>query len=377
MKKDLFSEIAVGKGKDKKLLSPQQKEFNRLTKKIADQRVHADWLKSLGDRLHQRSAKEMTPLILKHQEQRAELVRLLDRMFRTHKFSKAEIRKLSLIITQISFDLANAGFEDLKEMYNRHSQEDDFEATSEEVDEIVLLRMKEMASSLFGIEIEEDADVDTPEKMHAYIVEKKAERAAKQEQEAEKTAARRAGKPKSDQQLKAEAKRAAQEEKRKEEEKKISQSVREVYMDLVKAFHPDREPDEAEKIRKTAILQRVTAAYEDNDLLALLQLQLELERIDGTHLDNLADDKLRYFNKSLKSQVAELEEELWELEAQLAQMANLSPFDYFNPFQLEAKFEKSIKAIKKELKGLREELESLREPEVLRVWLRHVQVEEE
>ena len=371
MKKDHPGEVIVKKGVDKKLLSPQQKEFNRLTKKIADVRTNADWLKSLGDRLHQRSAKELTPLIQKHQEHRAEMVRLFDRMFRTHKFNKTETRKLSHIITRMSFSLAGEGFEDLKEIYNRHSPNDDFDAFSEEADELTADIMKEMVSSMYGIEFEEDADVDTPEKMQAYIAEKMAEREAKQAQNAAKAEARRAAKPKTAQQLKAQAKRAEQEEKRKLEEKKISQSVREVYMDLVKAFHPDREPDEAEKIRKTAILQRVTAAYEDNNLLALLQLQLELERIDGTHLDNLADDKLRYFNKSLKSQLAELEEELRNLEAELVQMANLSPYDYFNPNQLETKFEKSIKAIKKEIKGLKEELESLREPAVLKTWLRY------
>ncbi len=374
MKKDSIAEVIVGKGTDKKLLSPQQKEFNRLTKKIAEARTHTEWLKSLGDRIHQRAAKELVPLANKHQEYRADMVRLLDRMFRTHKFNKTEIRKLSHSITQMSFDLAGAGFEDLKEIYNRHSPDEDFDSANAEDEDITASMMKDMASRMYGIEFEDDADVDTPEKMQAYIAEKMAEREADQEQQAAQAEARRAAKPKSAQQLKAEAKRVAQEEKRKLEEKKISQSVREVYMDLVKAFHPDREPDEAEKIRKTAIMQRVTAAYEDDDLLALLQLQLELERIDGSHLDNLADDKLRYFNKSLKSQLAELEEELWEIEAKLAQMAGLSPFDYFNPYQLENKFEKSIKAIKKEIKKIKQDLEDFRDPMVIKAWIKEYRI---
>ncbi len=375
MKKDIFAEVVVKKGTDKKLLSPQQKEFNRLTKKIAQTREEIQMLSGLGQRISQRAALEMRPLVEKHNGYRADLVRLLDRMFRQHKFNKTETKKLSHIIMEISYELADAGFEDLKEIYNFHSPDEDFDTVNAEVEEITAAMMKEMASNMYGIEFDDDADVDTPEKLQAYIVEKMAERAAAEEKRAQETKARRAEKPKTAQQLKAEAKRAAQEEKRKQEEKKISQTVREVYMDLVKAFHPDREPDADEKIRKTAILQRVTAAYEANDLLALLQLQLELERIDGEHLDSLADDKLRYFNKSLNSQLAELDEELWQIEGELAQMANRGPFDYFNPHQVEWEFEKSLKEIKKEVKRIKQDLELLRDPGVLKNWLRGYRIE--
>lgn len=237
-----------------------------------------------------------------------------------------------------------------------------------------MARMKEMACRMYDIEIDDDADVDTPEKLKEYLEQKLAEREAAEEL-AQKKKGGRVEKPKTAQQLKAEAKRAAQEEKRKEEEKKISQSVRAVYMDLVKAFHPDREPDEAEKVRKTAILQRVTAAYEANDLLALLQLQLELERIDGDHLNELADDKLRYFNKSLSSQLEELKDQLWTLERQLAQLANIGHYGYFNPKQVEWEFDKNLREIKKEIKRIKQDLQILRDPEVLKDWLRYYEEE--
>ncbi len=376
MKKDLFAEVVVKKGVDKKLFSPQQKEFNRLTKKIADTQEQIQQLDGLSKRITQRAALEMRPLIEKHQAHRANTVRLLDRMFRTHKFNKTEGKKLRHLIVEMSFELADAGFGDLKEIYNFHSPDLDFDTANAETEELNLARMKEMARDMFDLEIEDDADVDTPEKFQAYIAEKMAEREAAEDQRTNQTKSRRAEKPKTAQQLKAEAKRAAQEEKRKLEEKKISQSVREVYMDLVKAFHPDREPDEAEKIRKTAVLQRVTAAYEANDLLALLQLQLELERIDGTHLDALADDKLRYFNKSLISQLAELQDELWEMERELAQLANISHFGFFNPKQVEWEFEKSLKEVKKEIKRIKQDLELLRDPVVLKDWLRGYRIEE-
>lgn len=376
MTKKLVSEVAVKKGVDKKLLSPQQKEFNRLTQKIADTRAQIQLVDEIGHRLRQRAAVELKPLVEKHQAHRADTVRLLDRMFRNHKFNKPETKKLRHLITEMSFELADAGFEDLKEIYNFHSPDLDFDAASAETEDQEVAMMKAMARSMYDIEFDDEAELDTIEKLQAYLAEKMAEReAAEEERQANQQQSRRAEKPKTAQQLKAEAKRAAQEEKRKEEEKKISQSVREVYMDLVKAFHPDREPDEEEKVRKTAILQQVTAAYEANDLLALLQLQLELERIDANHLDALADDKLRYFNKSLISQLAELTDELWILERELAKMANISHFGYFNPKMVEWEFEKNLKEIKKEIKRIKQDLELLRDPAVLRDWLRGYRIE--
>jgi hypothetical protein len=375
MKKDRPVDVVVRKGVDKKLLSPQQKEFNRLTQKIEQTREQIQQLDGLGQRLHQRAALEMTPLIEKHQSHRADTVRLLDRMFRNYSFNKTETKKLRHLILEMSFELADAGFEDLKEIYNFHSPDLDFDLANAETEALNLSRMKEMARSMYDIEFDEDADIDTVEKLQAYLAGKMAEREAEAAEEPVQASSRRAEKPKNAQQLKAEAKRAAQEEKRKQEEKKISQSVREVYMDLVKAFHPDREPDEAEKIRKTAILQRVTAAYEANDLFALLQLQLELERIDDNHLDALADDKLRYFNKSLLSQLSELTDQLWEAERQLAQLANISHFGQFNPKQVEWEFEKNLRDIKKEIKRIKQDLELLRDPAVLKDWLRYYRIE--
>ena len=50
-------------------------------------------------------------------------------------------------------------------------------------------------------------------------------------------------------------------------------SLREVYRRLASRLHPDREPDEAERARKTALMQQANQAYAAGDLLALLELQ--------------------------------------------------------------------------------------------------------
>ena len=80
-----------------------------------------------------------------------------------------------------------------------------------------------------------------------------------------------------------------------------------VYKRLVKALHPDLEPDPVLRERKSALMQQVTTAYARNDLHALLRL--ELEWMGGDHLDasRLSDETLAAYTALLKEQAAELE----------------------------------------------------------------------
>jgi hypothetical protein len=135
--------------------------------------------------------------------------------------------------------------------------------------------------------------------------------------------------------------------------------VRTLYLDLVKHLHPDREPTEAEKARKTELLQRVTTAYEAGELLTLLRLQLELQRIDQSHLENLAEDQLKYYNKLLKEQARELDEALYLEQMDLSGFTG-KPY-YYTPtpaavdydFQAQkAQLVAKIKQIEADLQGM-------------------------
>jgi curved DNA-binding protein CbpA len=70
--------------------------------------------------------------------------------------------------------------------------------------------------------------------------------------------------------------------------------VREIYRKLASALHPDRETDEREREAKTALMQRVNQACEAQDLLALLQLQLQIEQIDERHIANAGEQRLKH-----------------------------------------------------------------------------------
>ena len=92
-----------------------------------------------------------------------------------------------------------------------------------------------------------------------------------------------------------------------------TQSVREVYRKLASALHTDREPDPAERARKTALMQRVNQAYDNKDLLQLLELQMQFEQIDAAHLAGIDEKRLQHYVEVLKEQSHELAHELQDV----------------------------------------------------------------
>src|SRR5690606_36156098 len=106
------------------------------------------------------------------------------------------------------------------------------------------------------------------------------------------------------------AKAQAAEAKREQAARAMSQSLREVFRKLASALHPDREPDPEERRRKNELMQEANRAYEANDLLTLLDLQLRIEQIDTAHLASLGSDRLSHYNQILREQLAELDAEV-------------------------------------------------------------------
>ena len=78
-------------------------------------------------------------------------------------------------------------------------------------------------------------------------------------------------------------------------------------------------------------MQRVNQAYDKNNLLQLLELQLELEHIDQSAIDNISEDRLKHYNKILKDQLAELEQEIVHVEGGFRAQFGISPFVEVSP----------------------------------------------
>lgn len=348
-------------------LAKAQKEFNRLTSRIAKLEQELSTFRGAAEQLRQRVQQEYRPLQDQHNQARAALVRQLDHAHDSQKLTKTERRKIADLIGEQSADLPERGFADLQPIIDKYAPpptpEEDA-AAERETSEM----MKQIFTAQYGIEFDLGVDVSTREKFMAYVDEKMAERAAEYEAQQAEQEARRAARKKSPRQQAAEAKKQL-------EEKTITKTVRGLYLDLVKVLHPDREPDEAERARKTQLLQRVTTAYEANELLTLLRLQLELNRVDQQHLENLAEDQLRHYNKLLREQARELDETLYGERAELATFAKVPFYAVSTPAAMNQDFERQKTSLLARIRQLEAEVLAFsHDPAALKAFLKEYKI---
>jgi len=149
-----------------------------------------------------------------------------------------------------------------------------------------------------------------------------------------------------------------------------SQSVRAVYRQLVSALHPDREPDEQERTRKTVLMQRVNEAYAANRLLDLLQLQLEIEQIDSRHIDGLGEARLGHYNRVLADQLAELQQEARDVEAGFKTRHGLNPHGRLRPELIADRLRHELARLNNAIRDLQRERRLLDDPDFFRRWLK-------
>lgn len=101
-----------------------------------------------------------------------------------------------------------------------------------------------------------------------------------------------------------------------------SKSLKLVYQRLAARLHPDREIDEAQKVIKTALLQEVIHAYQQKDLMTLLNFQHELAPQNDSSLASFSDEQLKLYNLNLQKHSQQLVLEINKVRDQLAQDIN-------------------------------------------------------
>ncbi len=194
------------------------------------------------------------------------------------------------------------------------SEEDAQEAAEEQAE--AAQRLRERIEEALGQPIEKPDQYQTPEAMmQAGMRQWQRQQEADEQRKAAKRAARKA-------QKQAQKKSAAAEKGELPpamlREADAKSAIRTVFRQLASALHPDREPDEQERLRKTALMSEVNAAYEKNDLSTLLRLQLQVTQIKPGGAARMADAQLMAMASLLKEQVAALEDDLDQLQSRLS-----------------------------------------------------------
>ncbi len=334
--------------KEKAEQSKVQKDFNRLIKKIEKLEQEIAEYRAGLDEVNQRLQGTLTPARKEYYVQKAELVKCFDRAYDSGYFKKREQKKLTYLICELAYDVIEyGGMEELIPIYDKYN-ETSYEEENEQANELAAEQLKGIFS-MFGIEFDDDVDTKNPEVFQEQMAKKLAEKQEKYDSEQRQAEERKDKRPKS-------KKQQEKEEKKELEARNVTKSVRTIYMDLVKAFHPDREPNEEERERKTQIMQRVTEAYEKNDLLGLLRLQLEFDRIDQNHIENIAESHLKNYNKLLREQAEELSYELENMVSQVAEMSGKPDYIVSNIHRLRLSLEQDIKEFKSAAKSIKNDV---------------------
>ena len=348
---------------DQQNLSKGQKLFNTLVKKIETSRHDLAQWQAAMDAYRQKIASDYMPLLERFKGLQADMALALDRALERHKLTQSERRFVAEVICDVAHPLVVESDDPvMKALYDKHS-EVGFDAE----EAAAALGMQEVMSRAFGIELDEDADISTPEdvmtQIQLQIKKARQEEMAQQEESQEMEQAERTGRKKT-------AKQQAREDKQKADLLQTSQSIREVYRKLASALHPDRESDPAERARKTALMQRVNQAYDKKDLLLLLELQLELEHIDAASIANLSEDRLKHFNKILKEQLAELAEEIAYLEQPMRQMFRLPSYLRLAPQGVMPRLLTDIAEMQRHIRQIKKDIELPGDTTAFKAWIK-------
>lgn len=333
-----------------------QKAFNALIREIEGKREELRVWGETDVAYQQKYAEELLPLQRRLSDLQFKMVLSLDQALDYQRdLNRSERQAISELVTTFAAAILNGGDDraELKEIYNKHSGSD-FDAETEEADKIAEM----LFADLDGTETDASDDAMGPARD---AFENDDVRMA----DGETAAQGRRDEAEPDQSSR---QRAAQARERVDQQQ-LSRSLRAVYRQLVVALHPDLEPDPRERERKTELMQRVNAAYSQKNLLQLLELQLELEHIGQSDIDNIGEDRLKHYNKILKQQLTELDEEIREIEHAYRLRLDMAPFSAVTPDIVMHHFAADLASLRRGIRELGRDLRVFADVRMLKMWL--------
>lgn len=278
---------------DSARLTPEQERFNFLIAQVEKARTAlAQWEAGVAA-FQQSRLQKLQPLHDALSRACRESVFAVDRLLDQAGWSRAERAELREILRGTADVLleANGADEEIKALYDKHS-EVDFDTSKQDE----LQRLKAEAEEFTGLDLGDDegllSEEDLVERMYR-------EMAAREAAGAER------------EQAKAQRRRDSAANRRGEDSAQLArQSLREIYRRLASAVHPDREADPVRRGEKNALMQRINRAYAANDLLSLFEAQMQIEQLDAGAIAKVSQQRLRQYNRLLAEQLTKSKEAL-------------------------------------------------------------------
>ncbi len=300
---------------DQAPLTPAQQRFNALLARIEQLSGQIERLQAWSDRhryAHIQALRESVQLAQAH---RKSLLLFVHERLQTADFTDKQQRMARGLVRGLIDQLAASADPQVQALADLYvSDEDTQEAAQEQAE--AAQRLRERIEEALGQPIEKAGQYQTPEEMmQAGMRQWQRQQEADEQRKAAKRAAKKAHKQ-------AQKKSAAAEKGEVPpavlREADAKSAIRTVFRQLASALHPDREPDEQERLRKTALMSEVNAAYEKNELSTLLRLQMQVTQVNPQNATRMADAQLIAMASLLKEQVTALEDDLDALQSRLS-----------------------------------------------------------
>jgi hypothetical protein len=219
---------------------------------------------------------------------------------------------------------------------------------------------KALLESYLGADFAQGREFDSPEELLRAALEFEQE---KQQAQTDKRDAKRAAR-------KAQKAPTAREQAIAQKELDAQNALRTVYRQLASALHPDREPDEAVRKRKTELMSEVNAAYERKDLSALLRIQLQTEMVDASKAAAISEAKLKAMCELLAEQVSALEMDNLQLRERMGYEFGYPPYVRFNEQAWRATLQEARDVLQDDMAHMRTDLQRVQDDKELKAWLK-------
>jgi len=296
-----------------RVLSKEQKQFNSLIEDLKRAGNELELLKKELPKYFSELLEISKPLEQEMLELNYSLIKASDRYLREMKLTK---NQRTTVMDYVLFKIRELPVEppeDIKKIYDVHS-EVGFDEEAEAGIDAINNQMSKMMEAMFGIKVDTDFDPNLSEFEKVERLKSKLEETGFADFAQNRLFDFDNGpgneRKKSKKEIKADETRRIQQEK---EDVLRKKSFKSIYMDLMKAFHPDTESDPLLKAEKEEISKLITVAYGNEDFFGLLKLEAEYLSQNDNRIQTLPKDQLQYYMKMLGNQKAELKYQKDEL----------------------------------------------------------------
>ncbi len=335
-------------------LTAAARAFNLQLTRVDKLKAQLDELDALGQAHRAERHRWLAPLQAQRRQRMRDLALALEAQLQGKALSRLQQTTATEALCGLAQTLADEGEVDMVALHDRHSRQ-----TLAQKKQAAADALRARLEAALGEPLADDGQALSTEEL---LREGMARwRAAQEEAQARR-------------QAKAQARKARQKPGARQAEEQAQAAdadtqLRTLFRQLASALHPDREPDEAERQRKTALMSEANTAYARKDLVTLMQIQLRAELADPAAVSRLADDRLAALTLLLKQQVAGLERERAARQGQLAAEFDLPHGQVANPNTLRQHLLGQVQALESAVAQLAHDLAQVQDAADLKRWL--------